>query len=219
MTKKLNILVVEDKEENILAAQHYLSAHVVTPARTFYDAVSHLRRKENSYDVLLSDMFFSYGNHCTSSSGSFSEAPLGYATALYAARVGVPLIAIVTDCNHHSNAIAASFDAFYPGSTHYEKDDHPLLSHERILMKDPTNKVRPVLRINNSLFLMFDERDLPADDDMPYCDLHMTDFTPITSERAHIIQDMAVGRSKELIKRIKPWRTALEVMLTLRQEH
>jgi hypothetical protein len=142
----LEILVVEDKERHILSAEKLLVMHKVHIARTFNDACQELDNPNRVYDAILSDMFFPYGKNCASDEGNQPDA-IGYAISLYAARKNVPIISIVTDSNHHSNPVSATFDCFA---------DYTIGSSE--LVARPCLS-RPIIKLNNSLFAMFDIRD------------------------------------------------------------
>jgi CheY-like chemotaxis protein len=152
MEKKLDILVVEDKGDHQESAKILLGAqHNLRLVENYADALKAL--KNGRPDVLLTDMMFPLGEGPTKD--TYSEAPLGYALALYASRphIAVPRIAMITDCNHHSNAISATFDDF---QIYQSEGCNP--PERRV--KDESEGSRPLFKINDSYFVMFDEGDL-----------------------------------------------------------
>ncbi|MEK6893397.1 MAG: hypothetical protein AABX07_04290 [Nanoarchaeota archaeon] len=145
--RALEILVVEDKEEHILSAKKLLAMHNTYIAKTYSEAIKKLRKHDVHFDAVLSDLFFPYGEDCACYDDRNKPEALGYALSLYAARRDVPIIALITDGNHHASPICATFDSFdedTAGSS--ESIARPYLS-------------RPIIKINNSLFAMFDIRD------------------------------------------------------------
>ena len=147
MEKNLDILVVEDKKIHQKSAKLLeKEGHNVDLAVSFFDAARMLgyhKRVAKRYDAVLTDMMLTFGGkrHDIATFRNElernEENPLGYAIVLYAARQNVPLIAVLTDMNHHSGPVAGTFDLFYT--------DH---------------RKRPSFRINDSKVMMFDERDL-----------------------------------------------------------
>lgn len=206
--ENLKILVVEDAQRHQMAAEYYLKPHTVKVVSTFNKAHEYLRQNED-IDVVLSDMFFPYGKGCPSPDDSWEENPLGYAVALYAARRNVPRIAILTDCNHHSNAVAGTFDAFYrssadfPNETCLETGSH----YDRLSYGS-----RPFFKINNSYFCMFDERDLGYCKDLVVFDKSKSTVVPyIGSEETE--EKRTEGDN---FLKVKKWGNALERMLSLK---
>lgn len=154
---KLEILVVEDKTINQESARFLLKNHNVSIAGDFVQAIKILAGAENEksfppyllsgrttkYDVLLSDMMFPLGGgEDMPCRDTYSEQPLGYSLSLIASRLQVPKIAILTDMNHHSGPIAATFDFIF----------------ERY---GNTFDRRPIFTLNKTDFMMFDSRDIP----------------------------------------------------------
>jgi hypothetical protein len=157
MSEPLEILVVEDNERYQLAARWLLRNHRVTIACNFNEAVRKLVGAENQkyppmelsgktskYNIVLSDMNFPLGGTQAemTCNDTQSEQPLGYSLALAASRIHIPNFAIVTDLNHHSGPVAATFDFLYDkrfASTY--------------------DSTRPVFSIGEMNFMMFDSRD------------------------------------------------------------
>ena len=113
MNERLEILVIEDTPKHVWSARMLLGKeHNLSIASDYKEGMEYLNSRKH-YDVLLTDMMFPFGD-CKSTKDTLEARPLGYAIGLYAARpfVGVPLIGILTDLNHHSNAIGATFDDF-----------------------------------------------------------------------------------------------------------
>lgn len=145
--KPLEILVVEDNEHHRKAAKELLKEHKTRTVSTFDDAISMLdcfeKTEKGRPDALLTDLNFSFGGRTSDlyDEHKFKEEPLGYALALYAAKIGVPKIAIVTDMNHHHNALAKTFD----------------------YLKLYGDRFTPFcFRLSQSDMLLFDVRDLPV---------------------------------------------------------
>lgn len=157
--KKLKILVVEDKEKHIAGIERLLDeGHQVDVARNYVEVAKllgwHLEcgyeTEGRQYDVILTDMFFTYGDDAPSSvSRRDEESPLGYAVALKAAQLGVPNVVIITDSNHHGGPIPATFDSFPCVDTSYDEET-----------KTVTYETRPLM-VNNAKLIMMDERDVP----------------------------------------------------------
>lgn len=155
---------------------------------------------DKNIDILLTDMFFPYGEGSASSEDSWEELPLGYSISLYAARQGVPRIAILTDCNHHSNSVASTFDAFRGGNFKGER-----LVQTDVLYNTPVT--RPVFKINNSYFCMFDERDLPGTKNPVLYDENKNKLVPSTR---------ALDESSQNHLPVKRWGTVLEAMISIK---
>ncbi len=162
MTEKLDILVVEDKPRHQESARILLgNQHNLRIAKKYSEAIKAIN--EQRPNVLLTDMMFPLGEGPTQD--TYGEAPLGYALALYASRphIAIPRIALLSDLNHHSNAVSATFDKLYVNGP--VKDiTEPYLGGFRYPDSKESQEVlsngRPVFRINSSSFVMFDERDL-----------------------------------------------------------
>lgn len=193
--RKLNILVVEDTERHIMAAKHYLKSHSLKFAETFQEAWNHLASRKN-FDVLLTDLFFPYGVKGSSHDDCWDELPLGYAISLYVARRDVPRIAILTDCNHHSNSVASTFDAFRGGDFRGERN----VQVDSLYGKPVT---RPVFVINNSYFCMFDERDLPGAKDPVRYDENKNRLVPCSEKNVDF-------------PGVKRWGNALDAMMSIK---
>lgn len=144
MTDTSRILVVEDNPYHQQAAKIQLPGCVI--ASDFSEAAEMLKEswedksKTSRYDAVLTDLFFPFGsnNVVINKSLCYKPEPLGYTVAFMAATrdPAVPLIRIVTDCNHHDNPVSNSFD-FIKGRA-YDS-----------------------IQLGTSDFRMFDERDLP----------------------------------------------------------
>ena len=118
---QLDILVVEDKELHQNAARELLKDHLVKIVGNFSDAIGLLSygiegddRMLKPYDVLLTDLFFPYGqnNVLTDQRLSNEPSPLGYPLALHAGNKDVPYIFILSEMNHHDGSLAAAADCF-----------------------------------------------------------------------------------------------------------
>lgn len=144
--RKLNILVTEDKPIHLTTLEGIRDlGHAVDVSTSFSQSKKLISEKK--YDILLTDLFFPYGNvGYAAQSDTYNEHPLGFPLIFVAARAGIESIALVTDCNHHSNAVANTFDALY--ATEEERKNN--------------GTKRPFFRIDKSRVIMLDERDFPG---------------------------------------------------------
>ena len=115
------------------------------------------------------------------------EQPLGYALVLFAATKGVPLIGVLTDMNHHTGPVSATFDLLYA-----ESEDE--------------RRGRPVFKINDSRVQLFDERDLSA----AFC---LTDGSMTTTSPYQVPEDERgayVREGEHGFESAKNWLSLLE---------
>ena len=128
-TTKLNILIVEDKPENIEAAKVLLAGHNVTVVSGFDQAMGALNRGLNGtgydhekrgqipFDVVLTDCMFPKGGMaCMGPIGQATvncqgEMPYGPMVVFHAIEAGVPNIGLITQGNHHDDPYIFAFDA------------------------------------------------------------------------------------------------------------
>jgi CheY-like chemotaxis protein len=199
MTEKMNILVVDDKPENIEAAKILLgNDHNLRLAKDYYQAIEQLQN--GKLDALLTDMMFPLGSpgiYNPPTEDNYEERPLGYAVALYASRphIAVPRIALLTDLNHHSNAIGATFDEFV-SEANYGADPSEF-GYQLV------GNSRPVFNVNNSRFVMFDKRDVgPA----YVMDGKLVPTNEVYDERGH--------KRLDGVKKVKNWREVLDTLLS-----
>lgn len=199
MEEKLNILVVEDKIIHQKAARMLLDGEYdLRFASSFYGAVKELDKKKP--DVLLSDMNFPLGEPAMTQD-NYMPRPLGYALALYAARphIAVPRIAILTDTNHHSDAVSDTFDRFI------------IEEGEQDLGCEAEHYPKAVLRLNDSIFVMLDERDNGETYISPEGNI-------ITSSQ---LDDMRLPYEKAKVfydNQVKNWKGALEKILSVNRD-
>ncbi len=119
----MKILIVDDKKENHLSGQILEQrGHEVTHAYNFIDAVTAMEiskysmceKDKSVFDIVLTDLFYSWGpdRDCPFSrfESSKDEHPLGYGLALAAIQCKTPYVGMVTNQNHHSGAVAATWD-------------------------------------------------------------------------------------------------------------
>ena len=127
-TTKLNILVVEDKPENIEAAKLLLAGHNVTVVSGFDQAMGalnrgiggtgydHGKRGQIPFDVVLTDCMFPKGGMaCMGPKGQATvncqgEMPYGPMVVFHAIEAGVPNIGLITQGNHHDDPYVFAFD-------------------------------------------------------------------------------------------------------------
>jgi CheY-like chemotaxis protein len=118
------ILVCEDNEANIEAAKTQLAEHDVFVARTLTEAMGFLGNQaaedvpyyakgiavKGDIDVLLTDMHMSGGSiPCLYELGP-ETAGVGVLIALRAAVVGIRHVGLMSDANHHQDAMTAGID-------------------------------------------------------------------------------------------------------------
>jgi len=130
--KKLKILVIEDKKENIEAAKKQLAGHDLTIADSFDEAYKILQPKDSyidrnedavdpsEFDVVLTDVMMprsSDGKHgiCLSGKGQQladeqGDMPYGPILVLHALQAGIKNIGILTSGDHHSDPVILAFD-------------------------------------------------------------------------------------------------------------
>lgn len=117
----MNILIVDDKAANLDAGKELLSDKRVSRLfgkrwfnvdiiHTFHGAIDMIRNW--SYDVVLTDLNMPIEqsdqyNKRPPNYGSLQSVPYWYQIASVAIEAKVPYIAIVTDANYHSDALAA----------------------------------------------------------------------------------------------------------------
>jgi CheY-like chemotaxis protein len=159
-TNKMDVLVVDDNFCHLRAAEQQFAEHNLRTADNYASAIRQIR-EGGRLDAVLTDLMLPLGNGPTPD--KFNPAPLGYAIALYAARVPhcVPLIGMLTDLDHHSNAVSATFDDFYSWPRKLSEDPKELALYEKNFGDNMLCEGRPVFRINNSFFVAFDSRDTP----------------------------------------------------------
>ena len=204
MNEKLDILIVEDNPEHQESARILLASdHNLTFAETFVEGIEALI--EGRPSVLLTDMMFPLGGQGYEFSSN--EEPLGFAMALYAARpnIAVPRIALVTDCNHHANAAAATFN-YFKASTEDKGAIVELMtaSYEAVDFDGERYYAgRPVFKLNNSLFTMMDERDTPK--------LYLRDDKILSREEFE--RENKSNHAQQQLYEVKNWEFALEEIM------
>jgi|GEM_PF-1376925 len=125
-TTKLNILIVEDKSENIAAAKRFLAGHDLTIVSGFDDALTALKRNgyhrrkveaPDKFDAVLTDcMFPKGGTACMGPKGEAvvncqGDMPYGPMIVLHAIEAGVPLVGLITQGNHHDDPFVFALDS------------------------------------------------------------------------------------------------------------
>ncbi len=145
---RLKILLVDDNARNLFSAYQLREmGHDISIAQDFGEALGKLTDGEfedyysfkemdtSRFDVVLSDLMFPLGDYGNPACrDTYMEAVLGYELAFTASRLGVPKFAILTDMNHHSSPLAATFD-----------------------LRDAQETI---IKINEMEVMIFDERDL-----------------------------------------------------------
>lgn len=128
---KLNILVCEDTPKHLQAAREQLAEHNLLTASTLVEAMQYLGNKVledvpgyaeaiedggvavpkyiGNIDVVLTDMYMPGGNMPVYSLGD-QLAPVGVMIALRAASLGVKWVGLMSNSNHHSDAMTCGID-------------------------------------------------------------------------------------------------------------
>lgn len=136
----MKVLVIDDSEHHLEAAQQTLAEHDLTVCNSYDQArelLSHecgeeKRKKRKaeylaqgesddmarylsgipSWDVVLCDLLMPAGTHVEGKGRSYigQEMPVGWALALLAAKHGAKYVAVVTDTNHHDHPASAMLD-------------------------------------------------------------------------------------------------------------
>lgn len=114
----MKILVVDDSPRHRSSASEQLSLeHNVVIVDSYETAIA-LIRENNGIDVFLSDLLMPAEPYCLGPEGLKllgHEIPVGLILMLSAAQIGIPLIAVITDANHHCHPMSAALDWIAPG--------------------------------------------------------------------------------------------------------
>lgn len=124
--EKLNILVCEDTEANIAAAEAQLSDHNLSIACTLTEAMQVLGNQAcedipayvdktgpittRDFNVVLTDMYMPGGHIDGLYKFAPGVAPVGVMIALRAASIGIKHVGLMSDANHHQDAMMAGID-------------------------------------------------------------------------------------------------------------
>lgn len=117
----LNVLVIDDDSRNREAALQQLAPHRVVIASGYNEAMEKLTHEK--WDIVLTDLYLPMSPE-TLGPLSFrlgQLVPYGFLLMLEAAAQGTPHVGIVTDLNHHQNALSAAFDYFSRFAYHIEE--------------------------------------------------------------------------------------------------
>lgn len=110
----MKILVVDDKNNNLLAALKQLEEHDVTVENSYFTAMR-IVRDGAKFDVAILDLLMPAEPDVLGSEGMVylgEKIPAGYPLAIKLAMLGVPLITVATDTNHHNHPASAIMDWF-----------------------------------------------------------------------------------------------------------
>lgn len=108
----MKILVVEDTPMHQESARETLKGHELTIVDSFPKALEELQQ-EHPYDVVFTDLMLPMDDK-----GLYAEAfrrgelvPYGFVIVLRAALYKAKYVALVTDINHHTHAMAIAMDS------------------------------------------------------------------------------------------------------------
>lgn len=113
----MRILLLDDSPKHRRAGVAQLQAlgHEVVQFSSYWDAHEAVRGGQK-FDVALLDMLMPAESNTLGSDGQTKwlgvEMDFGIGTAFELARLGVPLVAVATDSNHHSHPASAMVDWF-----------------------------------------------------------------------------------------------------------
>lgn len=115
----MRILVVDDKDMHRQSARETLEGHELTVVSSFDEAIEQLKEKDK-YDAVLTDLKLPMSSAWPLSRDAYRRdknvlfrgelVDYGFVIALRAALRGVKYIAVVTDVNHHQDAMSAALD-------------------------------------------------------------------------------------------------------------
>ena len=112
----MKILVIDDNQVNLDAAEAQLAGHDVTFVSS-YDEGRELVKKKHEFEVVLVDLLMPASREAQGAGMRYvgQEMPIGIFLALLAAKNGAKYVAVFTDSDHHSHPASACFDAFNRG--------------------------------------------------------------------------------------------------------
>ncbi|HSX25084.1 MAG TPA: hypothetical protein VLG69_03915 [Candidatus Andersenbacteria bacterium] len=123
----MKILIVDDNgAHRASAVEQFGDDHEVVAIDSYENAIA-LLKPNCGFDALLSDLLMPAEPYCLGPAGlKFlgHEIPIGLVLMLRAARIGIPLICVITDANHHHHPMSAALDWIAPG---YWRDDENAL--------------------------------------------------------------------------------------------
>lgn len=151
--EKLNILICEDKAENIQAAREQLAGHNISTASTLIEAMMVLGNKtledipsyggsfleanlpipqyKGGIDVVLTDMYMPGGHVKGLYSFDGQLAPVGVMIALRAASLGVKWVGLMSDSNHHNDAMTCGIDML--NGTWFSTERPLTINHSKVV--------------------------------------------------------------------------------------
>jgi hypothetical protein len=142
----MRILVIDDSEKNRESATEQLTEHDVTVVGTSYEGAEEIA--SGGYDVVLTDLFipatcvegapertrcgelYGFEPFGKETEGSLmgelfgNESPIGFGFAFRAALEGVPYVAVLSDADHHDDAVSSQLDWFGSSYNHGNKPLH-----------------------------------------------------------------------------------------------
>ena len=120
-TGEYDLLVVDDKLENRRMAVRVLAPYAcaMTVVESYGEAMRRLEQS-HSYHAVLTDLYMppdAYHSALGADIDLAVQVPYGLLLAFEASKRGIP-VAVVTDADHHRDAISAAFDTLGPYSFH-----------------------------------------------------------------------------------------------------
>jgi len=120
---KMKVLVIDDKIENLVAANTQFAGCAELTTVGTYDDGQELIKEKHDFDVVLVDLLMPASKQAQGQKGAQfvgQEMPVGIFLALLAAKNGAKYVAVFTDSNHHDHPASACLDIFEE-QAHYPK--------------------------------------------------------------------------------------------------
>jgi len=107
----MKVLVIDDTPKHQHSAIETLTSHDVTVAKSYNEAIDLLIPK-NNFEAVLTDLMMPMSERtiCDEEYYCAEEIAYGFVLALRAAAADAKYIAVVTDKNHHMDALSAALD-------------------------------------------------------------------------------------------------------------
>lgn len=132
----MKVLVVDDKVLHLQGAREQLVGHDLVTTDSYEEAIG-LLAEDTDLEVLLSDLLMPAEPYALGTEGLKylgHEMPIGLVLALRAALVGVKMVAVITDANHHNHPMSAALDWITPAYWTSDKANVLNVNGSRVLI-------------------------------------------------------------------------------------
>jgi CheY-like chemotaxis protein len=154
----MKILVIDDSDIHVAAAQAQLKDHDVRVASTYDEGRDLLVEMPNKFDVVLVDLLMPPSGYACGSRPEWKEMPVGIFLALLAAKNGARYVAVFTDSDHHSHPASACFDVFKADDETGRSVNTPfMVEGAELLLTNNPNWVKIFYREDLSKVMEWDE--------------------------------------------------------------